>query len=99
MKNNYVVEEVYLYDFDFFKDKAEHCYNLLCYDGYAIGELYDIEDTLAPKKIKLTYPKRKVVMRNDEMIEHILSYRGLYDVQASEIHFGDIAIVYGKIEK
>ncbi len=82
-----------------FKDNKEHEYDCVCYDGYAICKLADDEDKKAPKKIRVTYPKRKDVLKNRDMSDYVLEYRGLYDLTAINIHCGDIMMAYGKIEK
>ena len=63
-----------------------------------LGKLADDEDKKAPKKIRVTYPKRKDVLKNRDMSDYVLEYRGLYDLTAINIHCGDIMMAYGKIE-
>jgi hypothetical protein len=33
------------------------------------------------------------------MYEEVLEYRGLFDLTKDDIHYGDIMLTYGKIEK
>ena len=98
-KKKYVNEpDVWLKDKKFFKDNEEHSYVCNCYNGYAIGRLAD-EDSKAPKKIRLTYPKRREILKDKEKAEYVLTYRGLYDCDYSDITYGDIMMAFGVISK
>ena len=90
--------EILFCDKKVFKDKKEHAYDCKCYDGYAICKLADEDDKTAPKVIRVTYPKRKDVLKNKDMCEYILEYRGLYDLSSININCGDIMVVYGVID-
>ena len=89
MKENYVLEtDIYV---SFPNVEEEGIYDLHCYDGYATGErTCDTED--CPKHIKMTYPTIKEVLEDEEMAGFILRYRGLRDLSASDIHYGDIML-------
>ena len=39
------------------------------------------------------------IERNTKKTERILDYRGLYDLEAKDIHYGDIMITFGKVVK
>ena len=88
--------DVLLCDPDVFGDDSEHSYDVVCYDGYAIAT--SNEDDV-PKILKLTYPKRLEIQSDDEMSDYVLKYRGLYDQTSVNIHYGDIMMAYGKIQK
>jgi hypothetical protein len=47
----------------------------------------------------VTYPKKANVLSDDNLCMSILKYRGLYDLQKEDIHFGDIMLYLGKVEK
>lgn len=96
-KKKIIEPEVLLTDEKVFGDSKEHEYIVECYDGYAIGKLDDEEDTNAPKEIFLTYPKRKDVIKDKDLAEDILEFRGLYDLGIKDIHYGDIMMYMGEI--
>lgn len=73
-------------------------YNLKCYDGYAIGER-TCDNEKAPKSIRMEYPKLEEVLASTKKTERILDYRCLYDLEAKDIHYGDIMITFGKVVK
>lgn len=94
-----LAEEVYFWDRDIFGDEKEHYYNVECFDGHAVAtksEAYD--DDKAPAKLRVTYPKREEVIKNKEMTEEVLDYRGLDGLTADDITYSDIMIYYGKLE-
>ena len=97
MKDFICEKEIFFSNFDFFQDNNEHAYDCKCYDGYAICSA--IDDKEEHKKIKVTYPLRDEILANEQMCEEVLEYRGLYDLTKTDIHFGDIMVSYGKIEK
>ena len=80
---------------DFFGDNKEHEYFCRCYDGYAI--CMNSTYSNAPDVIKVKYPKLKEL--TNEQKDHILDYRGLCDLTRNDIHYGDVMVVYGEIEK
>lgn len=82
---------------DIFGDDQEHEYNCECNDGVAICTLCDPSDTNAPKKIKVTYPTLEEILADEDDCEQILNYRGLYDLNASDIHYGDVMVTFGEI--
>lgn len=93
-----IIEEGILFtDAEFFNDNAEHMYDCVCHDGYAEGVL--AEDSDAPKTIRIEYPLMKDVVQDDDLVLDILRYRGLYDLGPKDIHYGDIMVMLGKIEK
>lgn len=96
-KNDCIVEEMLLVDEKVFHDNEEHEYEMRCYDGYAEGELMDDEDENAPKKVKMTYPKLADILADEDKAYEILEYRGLYDLTPSDLHYGDVCMVYGTI--
>ena len=63
-----------------------------CYDGYAI-----CENIKTGRYVSLTYPKKADIDYDTAM--QILHYRGLYNVSAEDITYGDIMMNYGEIEK
>ena len=97
MKNFIYEEEITIFDKEFFQDNNEHLYECKCYDGYAICSA--IEDKEEHKMIKVTYPLRDEILANEQMCEEVLEYRGLSDLTKDDIHYGDIMLAYGKIEK
>jgi len=88
-----IEEEVLFTDKSFFKDSKEHCYKCECHNGYAVGTPVD-EDL---PKIKVEYPLRNVIVRSIARSAEVLQYRGLYDLTARDITYGDIMMKYGKI--
>lgn len=82
-----------------FGDKIEHLYDVECLDGYAIAQLADTNDHNAPKNLRITYPHMEYVMAYDDLCDDILRYRGLYDKEKSDIHYGDIMLYCGIIER
>lgn len=65
-----------------------------CYDGFAVCK--NIETNT---KVIMTYPTLAEVLADEDLCDKILQYRGLYDLQAKDIHFGDIMMTLGEIEK
>lgn len=65
-----------------------------CYDGYAI-----CADDETNTKVIMTYPTLAEVLADEDLCDKILQYRGLCDLQAKDIHFGDIMMTLGEIEK
>jgi hypothetical protein len=82
-----------------FGDDKGHYYNVECFDGYAIAKLADAEDKVAPKELRLTYPVMEHIKEDDDLCDTILKYRGLYDKDKGDIHYGDIMLYCGIIEK
>lgn len=77
----------------------EGMYDVDCYDGYAFATLTDdVEDAGLPKNVKLIYPTKAEVLADEEMTQEVLEYRGLYDLGAEDIHFGDIMMCRGDYE-
>lgn len=72
-------------------------YDVECKDGEAIGTLCDSNAPIAPKTIKMTYPKLADVLADEDMANHVLQYRGLYDLTPSDIHYGDVMMTYGDV--
>ena len=89
-------EEILFTNKKIFKDSEEHCYTCKCYDGVAVCEP-TYEDEL-PMLIA-TYPKKADVRKDKELCRSILEYRGLWDLTASQITFGDIMLKMGKLTK
>jgi hypothetical protein len=46
-----------------------------------------------------TYPKKEDVRKDKELCRDILDYRGLWDLKASQITYGDIMLKMGKLTK
>lgn len=88
-------DEVYFFDEDVFGDKEEHCYEVRCSDGWAIGYPLDEEDV----EIEINYPKRDFVVSNESLSKYVLRYCGLYDQKAENINYGDIMLSLGIIVK
>ena len=78
-----------------FGDDEEHSYDVICYEGYAIASAN--EDGI-PKWLKITYPNIVDILIDAEKIDYVLKYRGLHDLTAKDIHYGDIMMAYGKIQ-
>ena len=94
-----ILEEVYFNDKKIFGDDEEHYYDVECFDGYAIATKSKVCDNdNAPAKLKVTYPKREEVVKNKKLAAEVLDYRGLDDLTAKDITFGDIMIYLGKLE-
>jgi hypothetical protein len=73
-------------------------YRMVCYDGYAIGELLDKEEYQCPDTIRMEYPTLDEVLYDKGGIaDDILQYRGLWDKTADDIHYGDIMMYLGEI--
>lgn len=86
-------EDVLITNKNIFGDEEEHIYDLRCFDGYAECEPQNDSDP----ELVMIYPKIEEVRSDETMSDHILKYRGLCDLSADDITFGDIAITYGKI--
>jgi hypothetical protein len=75
-------------------------YRMVCYDGYAEGTLIDddAEFPNAPKTIRMEYLTLDEVLSDKGGIaDDILFYRGLWDKQHDNIHYGDIMMYLGEI--
>lgn len=98
MAKKFIMEEdILLCDKKVFGDNEEHSFNCKCYDGYAECTATDSEEKV--QKVIMTYPLRKEVLKNEDMCDAILTYRGLYDCTKKDIHYGDIMMKYGVITK
>ena len=96
MKDDFMFKDkVYFVDKDVFGDKEEHCYELRCEDGWAIGYPHNEDDV----EIEIDYPKRDFVVNNESLSEYVLRYCGLYDCKAEDINYGDIMLALGTIVK
>lgn len=91
--------EVFFTDKEIFGDTAEHPYEVKCYNGHAVATLTDDASASAPKTLRLEYPKRRDVLKDNDLCDYILEYRGLYDLTKKDIHYGDIMMCCGKIIK
>lgn len=96
MKTNPILETdilVHLHDLN-----DEVAYDFTCYDGHATGNRVD--DILeAPKTIEMEYPTLAEVLADKDKARYILEYRGLYDLNANDIHYGDVMMAYGEMRK
>jgi hypothetical protein len=72
-------------------------YRMVCYNGYAIGELLDKENYMCADTIRMEYPTLEGVLKDNELCHRILKYRGLWDKSADDIHYGDIMMYLGEI--
>lgn len=79
-----------------FGDTEEHYYDVDCYDGYGIGTT---DEEGIPSEIRVEYPTLDEVLADDEKAEYVLEYRGLWDLEPSDITFGDIMMAYGRVVK
>lgn len=85
--------DIEICDPEFFNDDKVRTFDCQCFDGYAIC----IEQETG-MIITLHYPLKSVVICNDSMAEEVLTNRGLWNLEAKDIIFGDIMMCYGKIE-
>lgn len=79
---------------------SEVPYRMVCYDGYAEGTLIDddAEFPNAPKTIRMEYLTLDEVLSDKGGIaDDILYYRGLYNLNKQDIHYGDIMMYLGEI--
>lgn len=96
MKEEIIIEEKILFtDKKFFGDNEEHEYDCKCKDGIAMCERVG-DDENEPLSIIVEYPTLSGL--TDKQKDHILEYRGLYDLTHKDIHYGDVMVVYGKIK-
>ena len=92
----FVLEEgMLLTDVAVFGDNDEHEYKVKCFDGHAIAER--AEESNAPHTLRLTYPTLAEVKADEDLAEEVLDYRGLYDLTAEDITFGDVCMYLGEI--
>ena len=94
MENMILEKNIFFVNNDIFDDDYEHYFNVECYNGYAIATNTDDTDVNAPYKLKLTYPKLEDVLNDENLCKDILIYRGLYDKDKSNIHYGDIMLYF-----
>lgn len=104
MSKKYILEEeIFFVDKKIFKDENEHYYTCKCYDGVAICtpyyDEYDEEENKNLPMIISTYPKKKDILKDDDLSQKILDYRGLFDLRKNQIHYGDIMMYLGKLTK
>lgn len=93
-----VAEEILFTDVDIFKDRNEHPYYCKCYDGYAICVALECEENVNAPKVKVNYPLREEILKDDDTCRLILKYRGLYNLTKDDITFSDIMFYYGELE-
>jgi hypothetical protein len=93
--NTIIENSVAFKDKDFFGDNYEHEYFCRCHDGHAV--CMNSVHSNAPGVINVKYPKLEELTK--EQKDYILKYRGLADLNHCDIHYGDVMITYGEIEK
>lgn len=92
---DFIIEEEVLVKIGQYEDAP---YRMVCYDGYAIGELLDKEEYMCPDTIRMEYPTLDEVLSDKGGIaDDILFYRGLWDKQHDDINYGDIMMYLGEI--
>lgn len=74
----------------------EGVYDLQCYDGYAIG-IRTCDSEEFPATIRMEYPLLADILDSEEAVNHVLTYRGLWDLSAKDIHYGDVMMAYGSV--
>ena len=78
-------------------NNKEYEYDMTCYDGYAYGVLRE-NTTDVPNIIKMEYPTLDEVLYDMGGVAYdTLQYRGLWDLDTSKIHYGDIMMCLGEI--
>lgn len=82
-----------------FHDDNEHMYNCICFDGYARCIRSEDEKDTIPQTIYAVYPTLEEILKSKSKCNRILEYRGLTDLTAEDITYGDVMVVYGKIKK
>jgi hypothetical protein len=71
---------------------------MVCYNGYAIGELLDKENYMCADTIRMEYPTLEEVLSDKGGIaDYVLQYRGLWDKTYKDIDYGDIMMCLGEI--
>ena len=71
--------------------------DVFCCNGYAIAvEQSEVDRNMC---YFLTYPILEDVLADQDMTNEVLTYCGLYDLQASDLNYGDIMLTYGKVDK
>ena len=96
-QQEFIIEQgIEVSDIDFFKDDKIHIYDFKCFDGHAIGQRVDDTDQ-APETIRISYPILNDILADKDACSYILTYRGLYDREDNDIHYGDIMMSYGVI--
>lgn len=99
MQQEFIFEqEIEVSDKVFFKDDKIHIYDFKCFDGHAVGQRVDESDD-APETIHMSYPRLDDILADKDACSYILTYRGLYDREEKDIHYGDIMMSYGEISK
>jgi hypothetical protein len=94
-KKDFIIEEEVLVRIGQYEEAP---YRMVCYDGYAIGELLDKENYMCADTIRMEYPTLDEVLSDKGGIaDDILFYRGLWDKSADDIHYGDIMMYLGEI--
>lgn len=97
VKDNYIIEEEVLVNIGQYDEVP---YRMVCYDGYAEGTLIDddAEFPNAPKTIRMEYLTLDEVLSDKGGIaDDILCYRGLYNLNEQDIHYGDIMMYLGEV--
>ena len=93
------MEQILLFERNVFVNinNKEYEYDMTCYDGYAFGVLRENTNDV-PNIIKMTYPTLNEVLSDmGGVADDILQYRGLWDLDASKIHYGDIMMCLGEV--
>ena len=91
-------DEVLVTDKELFGDNEEHAYDMRCHDGWAEGTPSNDEEGL-PARIRMEYPTLEDVLGDRKLTNYVLNYRGLHDLGAEDITYGDIMMALGKIDK
>lgn len=73
-------------------------YDLICYDGFAIGTLSNASDEgIAPHSVVVEYPKLSEIIADKAKTHFVLANRNLDGLEANDIHYGDVMCAYRKI--
>ena len=89
---NHILEEQIFVNIPNFEEEV--IYDIMCYDGIAIGFLNDSSATNAPKRIKMEYPKLEEVRANEDLASYVLTYRGFFHLNKNDLHFGDVMMAW-----
>ena len=96
-KEDTIYDDILLTSKEVFGDDEEHLYIGTFTDGSAMLQVEEYTGKPLDALI-LVYPTIDEVLADDDMVEEVLVYNGLFDCTADDINPYDIAMVYGNIK-
>lgn len=94
----FVVEtEIYFWDMPHTEDE-EVCYDVVCFDGYAVATKNELNKSKNADTLIVTYPTMAEVVADEEMADECTQYRYSEYYNGENLCYGDIMMRYGSVK-